>query len=230
MENKHQARTKWIVLAATVLLVAGLAIFLWKTGFFACLDSLESAQDYIRRFAPFSHLIYFLVQLASVILAPIPSNILATAGGVLFGTLSSFLLTFSAVLAGSMLVFFLARLLGGSFVSRFVSQRVSEKYLTLIQTKRDVFLALVFLFPFFPDDLICILAGLTDIKPLRFFLLVLFTRPWGLLFACALGNLSLSLPLPLILLLVAAGVAVFVLGLKYGNKIEQAILNKFKKD
>ncbi|MFR6185361.1 MAG: hypothetical protein ACLUJG_07215 [Lawsonibacter sp.] len=36
---------------------------------------------------------------------PIPSNISALAGGVLFGTWVSFLLTFSAVLAGSLLVF-----------------------------------------------------------------------------------------------------------------------------
>ncbi|MCI8594373.1 MAG: TVP38/TMEM64 family protein [Oscillospiraceae bacterium] len=224
-ENK---RTKWLLTAAALLLLGGLALFLWRTGFFA-LRSLEEAQAYMERFAPYSHLIYVLVQLSSVILAPIPSNIIAAAGGLLFGTLTAFLLTSAAVLSGSVIVFLLARLLGRSFADRLVSKRLSGKYLALIQSKRDVFLALVFLFPFFPDDLICILAGLTDISLPRFFIICLLTRPWGLLAACALGGSSLSLPLWLMVVLGAAGVCVFLLGLKYGDKVEKAILDRFKK-
>lgn len=72
-------------------------------------------------------------------------------------------------------------------MEQLVSRKVADKYLELIQRKRDIFLILVFLFPFFPDDLICILAGLTDIPLRRFVVIVLFTRPWGLLVSCALG-------------------------------------------
>ena len=228
--GKKKRLKKQLIWAAVLLLLAGLGTFLWKSGFFSALTSVESAQAYVERFAPFSHLIYFLAQLASVILAPIPSNLLAAAGGVLFGTVPAFLLTFAAVTVGSMLVFALAKLLGGSFAEKLVSKKVSEKYLELLRTKRDVFLALVFLFPFFPDDLICILAGLTDISPLRFFLLVLLARPWGLLFACALGGSSLSLAPELLIPLAACGIVLFLLGLKYGDRIEQALLKKFKKD
>ena len=227
---KKKRFKKQLIWAAVLLLLAGLGTFLWKSGFFSALTSVESVQAYVERFAPFSHLIYFLAQLASVILAPVPSNLLAAAGGVLFGTVPAFLLTFAAVTVGSMLVFALAKLLGGSFAEKLVSKKVSEKYLELIHIKRDVFLALAFLFPFFPDDLICILAGLTGISPLRFFLLVLLTRPWGLLFACALGGSSFSLTPKLLIPLVACGVALFLLGLKYGDRIEQALLKKFKKD
>ena len=78
----------------------------------------------------------------------------------LFGMWPAFLLTAGAVVLGSAVVFWLARVLGHSFAGRFVSQKVSDKYLDLIRRKRDIFLVLVFLFPVFPDDLICILAGL----------------------------------------------------------------------
>src|SRR5699024_12009379 len=61
---------------------------------------------------PYSHLCFFLVQLLSVVLAPIPSNVTALAGGVLFGTWPSFLMTFGAVALGSVLVFLLARGVG----------------------------------------------------------------------------------------------------------------------
>ena len=221
-------RTKLLLVLCTLLLLAALALFLWRTGFFSSLGSEAELEAYIWRFTPHTHLIYFLIQLAAVILAPIPSNLLAAAGGILFGTLCSFLLTFSAVLLGSMLVFLLARFLGRSFADRLVSQHLSDRYLDLIRQKQTVFLILVFLFPFFPDDLICILAGLTDIKPLRFFLLCLFTRPWGLLFASALGGASLSLPPWLLVLLGLILALLFLLGLKYGDKLEAAILRKFK--
>ncbi|MFQ9916470.1 MAG: TVP38/TMEM64 family protein [Flavonifractor plautii] len=124
----------------------------------------------------------------------IPSNVTALAGAVLFGMWPSFLMTWLAVAGGSVLVFWLARVLGQRFVERLVNQRVADKYLEVIRRKRDIFLILVFLFPFSPDDLICILAGLTDIPLHRFFLIVLLTRPWRLLVACALGGSVLTIP------------------------------------
>ncbi|NCB62201.1 MAG: TVP38/TMEM64 family protein, partial [Clostridia bacterium] len=177
-------RRHWpAVLALAVVLLGGGAYLLWRTGFFTAVTSMEGTQQYIEHFSPYSQLVFFLVQLASVILAPIPSNITAAAGGLLFGMWPSFLLTWAAVTLGSMTVFWLSRVIGQPFVNRFVSQKVSERYLDLIKRKRDVFLTLVFLFPFFPDDLICIMAGLTDIGCLRFFIIVTLTRPWGLLVA-----------------------------------------------
>lgn len=58
-------------------------------------------------------------------------------------------LTFAAVVAGSLLLFWLARVLGRDFAGRFVSRRLSEKYQQILQTKAPVFLTLAFLFPFF---------------------------------------------------------------------------------
>ena len=97
---------KIAVLLATLLLLAGGGWFLYQSGFFQVVNSLEELRAYIVRFAPYSHLLFFLVQFLSVVLAPIPSNITAAAGGVLFGTWPAFLLTFGAVAAGSLLVFF----------------------------------------------------------------------------------------------------------------------------
>lgn len=224
---------KWDKRLAALLLLAALAggggWLLWSTGFFACLGSLEEMRAYIQRFSPYSHLFYLLLQLLSVVVAPIPSNITALAGAVLFGPWTAFLLTWIAVAAGSMLVFGLARGLGRPFVDRMVSRAVSERYLELIRRKRDIFLILVFLFPFFPDDLICILAGLTDISWRRFLLIVLLTRPWGLLVACLLGGSTLSLPLWALIPLGAGGIAVFVVAMKYGDRWEQKLLDRFRK-
>ena len=71
---------KYLSLAAVLLLLLGGGVFLWHSGFFAAASSQESMQAYIQRFAPYSHLCFFLVQFLSVVLAPIPSNITALVG------------------------------------------------------------------------------------------------------------------------------------------------------
>ena len=216
----------WLV---TIALLGGCVYALYATGFFQTLHSRSAMEAYIAQFSPWSHLMYFVIQLISVIVAPIPSNITALAGGVLFGTWVSFLLTWGAVVLGSVVVFLLARSLGQPFVDRMVSHSVAQRYLDVVRRKQDVFLILAFLFPFFPDDLICILAGLSDIPFRRFLIIALLTRPWGLLAASALGGSALSIPLPVMIPLVLVGAAVFLICLKYGDKWENKLLERFKK-
>lgn len=217
-----------VLLAAAVLLTCGGGWLLWRTGFFQAATSIDGVRAYIGRFAPYSHLCFFLMQFLSVVIAPIPSNISAAAGGVLFGTWPAFLLTFGAVMAGSLLVFGLARALGRDFADRLVSRKLSDQYQSVLETKAPVFLALAFLFPFFPDDVLCILAGLTSIPFRRFVLIALLTRPWGLLFASALGGATLSVPPWAMLPIGLCGLGLFLLGMKYGDRAEALVLGRLK--
>ena len=225
-----ESRSGKIVLWALTIAVLGGSVWaLYATGFFQAAGSREALGAYIARCTPWSHLAYFGIQLASVVIAPIPSNITAAAGAYLFGLWPAFLLTWGAVTLGSAVVFGLARLLGRGFACRFVGEKLSEKYLDLIRRKRDVFLLLAFLFPFFPDDLLCILAGLTDITFKRFFLLAVLARPWGLLVACMVGSATVSIPWWGMALMGGLGLALFLLCMKYGDKIEELIIKRLDK-
>ena len=210
--------------AAMALLCVGV-MFLFVSGFFTAAASANGLQAYILGFAPYSHLVFFLLQLLSVVIAPLPSNISAAVGGALFGTWKAFAMTMGAVLLGSVTVFCLARVLGRPFAERFVSRKVSDKYLDTIRTRRDTFLVLAFLFPFFPDDVLCVLAGLTEISFARFLVIAVCTRPWGLLFASALGGAALDVPPWAMVLMGAAGLAIFLLGMKYGERVERWLTN-----
>lgn len=224
MEKK--SRLLWLI---PLLAAAGVAFYFLRTQVFADGYSAESVRDWVDQFSPWGEAAFFLLQLFSVVIAPIPSNITAAAGGLLFGTVASFLLTAVAVALGSCIVFALARFFGRSFAQKFVSEKLSARYLDLIERKRDTFLVLTFLFPFFPDDLLCILAGLTDIPFRRFALIALFTRPWGLLAACALGGSAFSIPPLAIPPLALALALLFYFGLKYGDRIEDAIVRRFRR-
>ena len=226
MERRPVKLLLWLL---TLAILGGSVWALYATGFFEAAGSQEKLGEYIARCAPWSHLAYFGIQLVSVVVAPIPSNITAAAGAYLFGLWPSFLLTWGAVALGSAVVFVLARALGQGFAAQFVGEKLSEKYLDVIRRKRDVFLALAFLFPFFPDDILCILAGLTDIPFKRFFVLVAVCRPWGLLVSCLVGSATVAIPLWGMALLGVAGLAVFLLAMKYGDRLEQAVMERLKK-
>ena len=219
----------FILWAAAAVLLGGCVLGLYFSGFFKAASSAEGIKAYIERSAPWSHLAFFFLQFVSTVVAPIPSNITALAGGLLFGALPAFLLTFAAVVLGSVLVFSLARALGQERVSRFVGRKLSARYLDVIRRKRDTFLLLAFLFPFFPDDILCILAGLTEISRKRFIALCLLARPWGLMVSCAVGGSALELPLWGMILLGAAGIAVFVLAMVYGDRMEEKLVEKFRR-
>ena len=218
----------FILWTVTVLLLGGCVLGLYFSGFFDAATSAESIKAYIERSAPWSHLAFFFLQFVSTIVAPIPSNVTALAGGVLFGAIPAFLLTWIAVVLGSFLVFSLARALGQEKVSGFVGRKLSVRYLDIIRRKRDTFLLLAFLFPFFPDDILCILAGLTEISRKRFIVLCLLARPWGLMVSCAVGGSALDFPIWAMVMLGALGVAVFILAMIYGDKIEDKLVEKFR--
>ena len=72
------------------------------------------------------------------------------------------------------------------------------------------------------------MAGLTEIPFRRFFLIVLLARPWGLLAASAFGGslFSFSLKsLPILLLCVV----LFLVGLVYGDRMSQAVIQFLKR-
>lgn len=229
MSGNHRQLKRTAAWAAVLLLFLFLCWGLWSTGFFSVLHSPQGMRDYIGRFAPYSHLVFFLLQLSSVIVAPIPSNLTTVAGGLLFGCWPSFLITTAAVILGSAMVFQLSRNLGQAFARRFISGKTWQRYGKVIQKKRDTFLFLAFLFPFFPDDILCIMAGLTDMPFRRFLLLVVLGRPWGLLVSAAVGGSAVSIPWWGMLLLGVGGLTIFLLALWYGDRVEANLIRRLER-
>ena len=168
--------------------------------------------------------VYFALQMMTVIVAPIPSNISMMACALALGFWPAMILGVLAVIAGSVIVFLAARALGRNAVQRFLDKGVMEKYLPIIEEKQDMFLFLTMLFPFFPDDALCMLAGLTKIPLGRFVAIMALARPWGLVVAALLGSGSLSLPVWAWAVIGGAGLLIFVFAMKYSAQIEEALL------
>lgn len=220
---------KVFLICSLALPLLALILFLWASGGFAMMGSLEDFRAYVDSFGVWAYLIYWLVQFMAVVIAPIPGNVVTVAGGVMFGLVPGILLSLTANYAASFLVFGLCRLLGKSFAQRLLGKHSANKYYELFTRKRDTFLFLTILFPFFPDDMICMLAGLTEIPFSRFAIILVLAKPWGLIVSNVLGAVGFELPLPVLVILGIACIIIFVLGLKYGDRIELFLRRKFGK-
>lgn len=222
MKKKRRALRIALVALVVLALAAGAAV-LYKNGWFERIGSVEELRALIDEAGAFAGIVFFLLQMLTVIVAPIPSNVTMMAGALALGFWPSLLLGIAAIWAGSMVMFLLSRRLGQHAVQGFIDRSVMEKYLPLIEEKQDMFLFLTLLFPFFPDDMLCILAGLTSIPTGRFAAIMLLARPWGLIFAALLGSGMLSLPPWGWAVLTLALGAVFVLAMKYSRRIEDRL-------
>ena len=224
MEGKKRARR--IALAVLVVLALAAGVFaLYRNGWFERIDSVEELRALIDRAGAFAGIVFFLLQMLTVIIAPIPSNVTMMAGALALGFWQAMLLGIAAIWAGSMLMFLLARRLGHRAVQRWMDHGIMEKYLPVIEEKQDMFLFLTLLFPFFPDDMLCILAGLTSMPTARFAGIMLLARPWGLIFAALLGSGELSLPAWGWAVLVGVLAVILVLAMKYSRQIEERLFD-----
>lgn len=221
-KHKKVIRIALIVVVLAAVL-AGCGYALWKTGVFERINSVDELRAVISGAGVWAGVVYFLLQMMTVIVAPIPSNISMMAGALALGFWKAMILGVLAVVAGSIIVFLAARALGRSAVQRFLDKGVMDKYLPVIEEKQDMFLFLTMLFPFFPDDALCMLAGLTNISLGRFTVIMILGRPWGLIVAALLGSGSLSLPIWAWVILGIVGVCVFYFAMKYSSEIEEKL-------
>lgn len=228
-ERKKPGAERLLLVAALALVVVGAAFMLRESGFFEKYGSVEELRELIDRAGIWAGVVYFFMQMMTVIVAPIPSNVTMMAGALALGFWPALLIGVGAVLAGSTLVFLAARRLGQNAVHRMVDRGVMEKYLPVIEEKQDMFLFLTMLFPFFPDDMLCILAGVTTIPLRRYLCIVALARPWGLAFAALLGSGAVSMPAWAWAVLAAGMVSIFVLALKYSQQIENKLFEIFRR-
>jgi len=212
-----------------VLILAGLTVgflLLRQSGRLAMFSSPDALKAWVDGFGPAAPAVFFAVQVAQVIVSPIPGSATTVVGGMMFGFWSAFALSTVAVVVGSLIAFGLARAFGRPLVSRMVGPKITERYLGAMTSRARIALLLMFLLPFFPDDALSLVAGLTGISWIFFLLAVLITRPWGLLFSALVGSGALTVPI-WGWILIAAGTAAFAwASIKWGPAIEQRLYRR----
>ncbi len=122
----------------------------------------EKLISIVNGLGPLGPVVYMLLQALQGIVAPIPSNIVGIIGGFLFGWWGVLWTTLGATL-GAAGVFWISRRYGRKLVEKLVKKESLEKFDFVIGRRASLLLFLIFIIPGLPDDIVCYIAGLTDI-------------------------------------------------------------------
>jgi uncharacterized membrane protein YdjX (TVP38/TMEM64 family) len=116
-------------------------------------------------------IVSILLMVLQAYIAPIPSFLIAGANGLVFGTLSGVLISWVGGMLGAMGTFYLARLLGSNFVKKYVKSDTLIQKVDEISQKHGMKVVFIGrLLPFISFDFLSYAAGLSTMKPWRFFL------------------------------------------------------------
>lgn len=215
------------------LIVIGSLVVLNLCGIFDSLSDLEKVKQLILDSGSWGYVIYALFTVLNVVLLPIPAMILMLAGVAVFGAVKAFIITYASVMVGSVIAFFIGRIFGKKAVGWCVGEEALEKYGKMVGKKGSALFVIMQLLPFFPDDILCMIAGLTDMKFSFFFFSLLIVKPMYIATVCFLGTGTIipfkGWGIPVWIAIFAVIAVLFILFCKYQDKIENFLKKKFKK-
>ena len=166
-----------------MLLIGGL---IWALRFTIPEEWLAEISYYIdnpselRKLGEGSEWLFVAIQILQVVIAPIPGQAAAFAGGFIFGFWKGWGLTTLGLLIGSLIAMALARLLGLSLVRKVVPESIIQRFDSVVSDGGYMTFFMIFLLPALPDDAVCFLAGLTKLKLLPLSLVCLLGRAPGM--------------------------------------------------
>ncbi|MDR0398021.1 MAG: TVP38/TMEM64 family protein [Candidatus Nomurabacteria bacterium] len=150
-----------IVSILTVAVITALCI-IFSDQLFAIFGKVDHLKEFIRSAGAFGPVVFVLLQILQVVVAPIPGQVVGVVGGYLFGWWG-LALSIIGNLAGCFIIFILARRFGRPLAEKLFKPETIKKFDYVTESKGAFILFLIFILPFFPDDVICYLAGLTKV-------------------------------------------------------------------
>ncbi|WP_049915904.1 TVP38/TMEM64 family protein [Haloferax mucosum] len=220
----ESAADRWrTILFATILVavaVLGGSVLVEQFPFLADPRALRT---WLLGYGAVAPLAFIAVQIAQVLVAPVPGQALGFASGYLFGALWGTLYSMVGIVVGTALAISLARLFGRPYVERVITADALASFDGMMANHGLAVIFLVFLVPGLPDDALCFAAGLTDIPVRRIVLVAAIGRFPGFFLVNSAGAAAADgdpfLTAVLLTLLVAAS----VLGYLYRDQLLSAV-------
>lgn len=175
-KNKKKMIAK-IAISSIILILLILLVYTFFKEVGITSISKEQIQAYISSKGILGPSLFILISFLQVTFIPIPGLVTIVAGFYLFGIWKAFIYSFIGIFLGSICAFILGRKLGKPFIYWLVgTQKKVDTYLEKINNKEAKFLFLMFLLPLFPDDLLCLVSGISTIKFIDFSSILIITR------------------------------------------------------
>lgn len=166
---------KWILIGGTIVLILIMWYFFHNNYF----KDPQKLQHLIQRAGVWGPVLFIIFQALQVIVPVLPGGVSGSLAMLCFGTWTGYLYSYIGVILGSCLAFWLVRRYGVKILSWLVSEQTFDKYYTKLQNSKNFtkYFAILIFLPVAPDDLLCMIAGLTKMKFRTFLIIILLGKP-----------------------------------------------------
>ena len=173
---KHFSRTVLVASIIAVTLVVCYVLY-YTTGLSAKFSDFNALKSYIRGSGFWGVAIFIGLTVFQVVVLPIPEAVTILLGVAIYGATTSFILSVIGTIIGSLISFMLGKVFGRRLCNWMFGEDNTEKYAKIMNEKGRFLFIIMLLFPAFPDDMLCMIAGITTMSYAYFTVICLVTRP-----------------------------------------------------
>lgn len=200
-------------------------------------EKLDAIVNMIRNSGEWGMLVFILLQIIQVVILPMPALLCYISGIQIWSPLTATILASIGVIIGSTIDYLIGRIFGVKVLKWIVGEDKIDKYTNLIGKKSKFTFAIMEILPFFPDDILCMFAGLGKMNFAYFSFVIVVFRPLLVAAYCYLGSGTI-IPFSgwgIIVWIIIGVVAIFlaIISYFYQEKFENWILSlgkRFKKE
>lgn len=171
--GKFRVITLFFLFAVLAAVVFACRSLIWEYAelLWSLVSDREKINVFISSFGLGAPLAFIAMQVFQVLIAPIPGEASGFIGGYLFGALPGFIYSSIGLTLGSWINFSLGRLLGKHWVLKLIPQHRLDRFNSLVKRQGVIVIFILFVFPGFPKDYLCLFLGLSAI-PIKVFMVL----------------------------------------------------------
>ena len=185
MNKRMVLKLIFLILIFTIIIIIGIKTAPWL---FEHARNPKYIRNYLAGFGNVGFLVYMLIQIIQVVIVIIPGDIVSACAGFVYGIPIGFVLSYTGLMIGSVIVFYISRIFGYDLVSRLISEKKIEKIREVLNSTKGTFgLFIICCIPFIPKDIMMYIAGLTPVKASRLFVVYGMSRVPSVLIWVSVG-------------------------------------------
>ena len=190
---------------------------------------LEHIIKLIQSTGPYGKIVFVLLQILQVIVLPLPALLCYVSGVMIYGSLEAFILSSIGVFIGSMICYAIGKFCGRGVVHWLAGDKM-DKYLQILSNRGKGPFIIMQILPFFPDDVLCILAGVTNMNFWFYLVVMILIRPLVIAIYCFFGSGSIipfsgwGIPVWIVIFVIFGIIG--ILTYKYQDKIDNLFMTK----
>lgn len=185
------------LLLALIVVIVVITLWIYREPLGAWLrwfSDLDAVIESIQGYGLWGPAILFLLFILQAFLAFIPGQALMVSSGIIYGFAGGFFLTWTSLVIGGQIAFWLSRKFGRPFAEKWIAPETLNRWDKSAAGQGVAFYVIALVMPFVPNDAMCYVAGLGSMSFKRFLLANMLGRGIASLLTALVGANLVEVP------------------------------------